>query len=524
MRRSLALLVVVMAGCKKAPPPQFSEADLARNRAALEKNLADKPSCARPVLHAGTATPVDLSKRFKLPSECDDLKKAIDAEAAKGPMAELPFGVLDAPKASECLASVTTFVRNAVSADAVCASPYSEPEAGAQFKPQFIAYIIALQARTLAKTSATDGLALAMDGVRFFQDGTRGGTLMQAMLSVAARKLVIDRAALPIAEAKTSFYDAAAAITDVEALLASEPMLHDVLVAEANWIGAERGLKHLVGKEREGWCRSSRRVDREPQGVGHGMLTRSDTQRVPQRAGAPVGRAADKGQRPARSRGRIAAVRRALGRADRAPRGAALRARGKDARLPEGSDGPTVGLDPGACGAGRFAACGQDAERVHAARAGVDGPPGRRMADHVSVADVARHAQRREDEPRASSPMTESDRVTPERNFASSAGVGLSNIVVSGISTPRTSSMRETTIMARRECPPMSKKLSSCATVATSTTSANSAAMVDATSPGFSCGTSLARGIAGAGSCLRSTFPFSVIGRVSSSTKAEGTM
>jgi hypothetical protein len=252
MRRLMAL-VVFAVGCKKAPPPQFSEQDLAANRATLEKNIAEKPSCARPVLHAGSAATVDLSSRFKLPAVCDDLKKAIDAEAAKGPMAELPFDVLDAPKANECLSTVATFVHDAVSADAVCASPYDEPEAGEQFKPQFIAYIIALQARTLAKTSPAEGLTLAMDGVRFFQDGTRGGTLMQAMLSVAARDLVIDRGALPIVTAKPELTDAtcAAVSGDVDALLATEPPLHDILVAEANWIGTEHGLKHLTGKERD---------------------------------------------------------------------------------------------------------------------------------------------------------------------------------------------------------------------------------------------------------------------------------
>ncbi len=105
---------------------------------------------------------------------------------------------------------------------------------------------------------------------------------------------------------------------------------------------------------------------------------------------------------------------------------------------------------------------------------------------------------------------------------ASAATVGASKSARSGSSTPNASRTRETTRVARRECPPRVKKSSSTPTLSTPSTAAQIPASTS--SAGVRGATNAPDDASGAGRARRSTFPFRVSGRRSSTTNAEGTM
>ncbi len=107
---------------------------------------------------------------------------------------------------------------------------------------------------------------------------------------------------------------------------------------------------------------------------------------------------------------------------------------------------------------------------------------------------------------------------------ASSATVGASKSARTGTSAPSASRTRDTTRVARSECPPSAKKSSPAPTRSTPSTSAQIPASTscvgvrgasDAVSPGAE---------SGAGRARRSTLPLGVSGNASRATKAEGTM
>ena len=106
---------------------------------------------------------------------------------------------------------------------------------------------------------------------------------------------------------------------------------------------------------------------------------------------------------------------------------------------------------------------------------------------------------------------------------ASAATVGASNSARSGTSTPNACRARETTCVASSEWPPSSKKPSSTPTRSAPSTSAQIPA---STSSVAVRGAAYAAPLpcSGAGSARRSTLPLAVSGRLSSTTKAPGTM
>lgn len=260
MKRLLVGMALLAACSKSAPPPLYTEAEIAE----LTKRSAGPlpaPSCARPVLRAAPTDglALELSQRTDIPVECAPMQAAMNASRPTGPT-DPQLALLQVDRAGECLAKVRAIVRSAVSHEAVCALPYELDVPTAELMGPFVlAKAGALDVLELAETAPDEAMLVALDHVRFAHDLRRGhSALVLAMTTVAMENLVLDRAALPLAQRQTAWSDADGIARGLAALVATYPAMGEVLVGESAVIARDLGLEVLAAPNRADstWGRS----------------------------------------------------------------------------------------------------------------------------------------------------------------------------------------------------------------------------------------------------------------------------
>lgn len=262
MKRLLTGLALLAACSKSGTPPLYTEAEIAE----LTKRFAGPlptPSCVRPVLRAAPTDRIDLelATRAVLPAECEPMKaEMISSPAPPTGPTDPELSLLEADRAAECLAKVRALVRSAVSHEAVCALPYeTDAPTGELLGPFVLAKAGALDVLELAKTLPDEAMLVALDHIRFIHDLRRGhSTLVQAMGAVAMENLVLDRAALPLAQRQATWSNADVIARALAAIVATYPAMGEVLVGESAVMGRDHGLDVLAAPNvaDETWGRS----------------------------------------------------------------------------------------------------------------------------------------------------------------------------------------------------------------------------------------------------------------------------
>lgn len=256
--RHLALLVIVLASCERAPKQLFSDAEVTARKAQVLARLAENRTrrCERPVLR-GTPTPGPAAPdaQFVVEPNGDAVacREAIDALAQTDSIAAQVATPSEEAStvASRCGGTYESAIQRAIAHTDACSPFQIGVRAATRLLPPLeVAQVVGLAATQRATTDPASAMWLLIETMRWSADMARGDVAItqHALHRVALEKLavralaIVDTHALSAEERR----ELSAAIGT---LLATEPPFLDAMQGERDYVDLVEGLAPLEGRD-----------------------------------------------------------------------------------------------------------------------------------------------------------------------------------------------------------------------------------------------------------------------------------